>query len=76
MDLRPVGGGNRNLTVAALLLACLLLLRCDELVRRPVALRYRETTRRRFMNPYYARNHLSIGLALRNCSLHSLTVFW
>ena len=76
MDLRTVWGGNRNLTVAALLLACPLMWRGDELVRRPVALRYRETTRRRFMNPYYARNHLSIGLALRNCSLHTLTVFW
>ena len=46
MDLRPVWGGNRNLTAAALLLACPLMWMCDELVRRPVALRYRETTRR------------------------------
>ena len=76
MDLRPVWGGNRNLTVAALLLACPLAWMCDGLVRRPVALRYRETTRRRFMNPYYAGKHLSIGPALRNCSLVTLTVFW
>ncbi len=35
MDLRPVWGGNRNLTVAALLLACPLMWSCDELDRRP-----------------------------------------
>ena len=76
MDLRPVWGGNRNLTVAALLLACLVLWSGDELVRRLMALRYRETTRRRFMNPYYAGKHLSIGPALRNCSLVTLLAFW
>ncbi len=48
----------------------------DELVRRLAALRYRETTRRRFVIPYYARNHQSIGPALRNCSLVTLTAFW
>jgi len=35
MDLRPVWGGNRNLTVAALLLACPLMWSGDELDRRP-----------------------------------------
>ena len=30
----------------------------------------------RFVTPYYARSHQSIGLALRNCSLLTLTVFW
>ena len=48
----------------------------DELDRRLAALRYYRTTKRRFVIPYYARNHLSIGLALRNCSLVTLTVFW
>ncbi len=35
MDLRPVWGGNRNLTVAALLLACPFLWICDAFDRRP-----------------------------------------
>jgi hypothetical protein len=39
MDLRPVWGGNRNLTVAALLLACPLMWIGDELDRRSAALR-------------------------------------
>ena len=30
----------------------------------------------RFVNPNYAGRHQSIGLALRNCSLVTLTVFW
>ena len=37
MDLRPVWGGNRNLTVAALLLACPFLWIHDALARRPTA---------------------------------------
>ena len=76
MDLRPVWGGNRNLTVAALLLACPQMSSCDELDRRLAALRYYRTTRRRFVNPNYAGRHQSIGLTLRNCSLVTLTVFW
>ena len=81
MDLRPeIGwaesGRDRYLTVAALLLACPQMWSCDELDRRLAALRYYRTTKRRFVNPYYARRHQSIGLALRNCSLVTLTVFW
>ncbi len=44
MDLRPVWGGNRNLTVAALLLACPFLWICDAFDRRLAALRDYRTT--------------------------------
>ncbi len=51
MDLRPVWGGNRNLTVAALLLACPLMWSGDEFDRRLAALRDYRTAKRRFVNP-------------------------
>ncbi len=69
LDLRPVmvvvGTVKHDCPIGELLL-----------VRRPVALRYRETTRRRVMNPYYAGKHRSIGPALRNCSLVTLLAVW
>jgi len=40
------------------------------------ALRDYRTAKRRFVIPYYAKNHRSIGLALRNCSLVTLLAFW
>ncbi len=47
-----------------------------KLDRRPTPSVRTDDARRRFVNPYYAGRHLSIGPALRNCSLVTLLAFW